>query len=327
MEKQNGKHGGRWKEIFKYFGVKRKDRTAIRDALPEGAKAKTLYKALKKQTGKKKGIGFLEFASSKPTLFKKATKKYNNKTGTPSVAQTEIAEQEAQEAADESQAVDKGLSEEYIAEQERRQGEGYDTSVTDSTTAYNRSKESADTSYNRFTTDIESQKGIGSRKYNDQLANDQLQALLETQGATGDINAAGQWNSSLRDTRLSQLAQQQNSRSGNIKNTYQDYLNNLNTLSTNQAQDYNTLTSQQSQDYNTQLQKYQRQKDQGLFDLDYLDRQRDSEFAKQNEQYVADYVGDYNQNIADQSQTYYDRQEATANDAANFTQDLYSAGT
>lgn len=285
--------GGNFAGLDKAVEFSTKNNVAPRD----------VFKFLKKKTGQFKDTPFIEYGANRPDLFPKVTKKYNLKFGTPSQKQLEQIKEEATSGAQDKYRTEEQLSNEYIQESLNRLKQDYGLSESE-----------ARQYLSRNTQDIATQEEIGARKYSDQLSANELQALQEQQGLTADINASGQWDSSLRNTRQAQLGQTQSMREGDIKNTYQDYLNNI------------ALTKKRGlEDYTSTIGKYKRAKNRGVWDINQLEKQRAESFGQSKQDYANQYVSDVLSEIGQESQDYYDRQNQIASDAAQYTEDLYNS--
>lgn len=277
--------------------------SAIEWSTKKNVAPRDIFKFLKKKTGQFKDTNFLEYGANRPDLFPKITKEYNLKYGAPSITQAEQAEQEAQQAAEEYYTTEKGLSKEQLQEQLNRLKEDYGLNAEEALRILTRTKE-----------DIATQQGIAERKYKDTLASDALQQLQENRNLTADVNASGQWDSSLRGTRFDELGQAQQSRTSNIESGYSDYLNNL-----------NQLLSRSTEDYTNTIGSYKRARNRGVFDLDLMERQRQNDFTKGQQSYTTDYLGDILNEYAQKSEDYYQRQNDIAADAYDYTKDYLSA--
>ena len=295
LSKQTGRAPG---DNFENFS------SAIEWSTKNNVAPKDVFKFLKKKTGQFKDVPFMEYGANRPDIFPKVTKKYNKLLGAPSETQLQQITEEGTQAAEEYYAPDQELSDAYIQEAKNRLG----VDLTQEEANALLSKE-------RTWEDILEQKAIGTRKYKDQVSQNDLLSLQETQGLTADINAAGQWDSSLRGTRMKQLGSQQTSRAAGINSSYQDYINNM-----------NKLYSRAGEDYTNTIGQYQRNKNRGIWDLEQLEKQRALDFQKNQQNYSQEYITDILNEYGQGSQDYYDRQNAVSEDAADFTKDLYSVG-
>lgn len=289
--------------LFSAFGIgKNKAEKLQKKYNKAGLKAQQIYTKLKKETGKKPGGSFMNWATSggRSGIFKKQEAKYERKFGQPGLDRLAELQRLGQEEAAQYYAPEAARYAGSLEENRKRLEENYQANVDALNRQFGYTQE--DIARNRQQTD---------RDYQQRLADLQLATQQENEGLTADINAAGQFDSSLYGKRFGRLAQQQGARLGGVTNAYNDYIGGL-----------NTQLQRAQEGYNTGLSQYQRNRSRDLYDIDQMEQQKKLDLERAQQGYAADYLGSELGDIQQGSQNYYDRQNENDTQAAQYLQDL-----
>lgn len=291
--------------LFSAFDIPQQERAALRKQFNEsGLNKKGIYEALAQKTGQKPGDSFqglnkaVEFSNKNNVtakglfgFLKKKTGKFSNQKFLEYGANRPDVFKKATKLYNlktGAPSVAQLTQKEAEAQQAAEEYQAPDVALSDAYLAEQNRRNLENYNVSLENTNYQYGNNVADLALNQELAQDNL---------IGGLNAAGQYNSSIYGKKMGQLAEQQGRETGSLNQNYQSL-----------------------------LKQYQRQKSQGVFDLGQLEQQRALDFGRSKQDYATDYVTDYTQGVADNSQNYYNRQNAVANDASQYLTDLANVG-
>ena len=298
-------------QILKDLGVKIKKGTiekytklADNREVFRAAKKKSTNKEAKKQYPSYNAYFSKKVVSDPKSVFQKDAKEYENTYGTPTATILKDKEQKAQETA-------RGYYQPRFedlanttAEQRRRIEEDAGLGLG-----------TLEQEFQKQQQDLTRQRQFAEQEFGAAQQQNILQDQLQNEALIADINAAGQFDSSLRGTRQGQLAQQQ-----------QAEIDAMNRSRERQLYGFDQAAAQGTQGYQQALERYRRQQARDIYDLNALEKEKRQSLEESQRGYGTELISGELQNIAQVSQNYYDRKSTVDNDAAKFLEDYSTLG-